>query len=187
MPRKCTICEDATRRRAVDRQIVLGASYRGIARQHGVSPDAVERHAASHLPASLTRSQALRDMIATDDLVGEIRELRLECYAILSEARTERQRPLSLAAVDRLAKLIDLLARVRGDIQSGTTVNVAQQQAVVRVYEFPDNGKGAGYPPPAEPIAVEPKPPRRRAPRLRAGRNRRQPPRRANLLRRRRG
>lgn len=59
MARACTICTHPERV-AIDHALVAGEPYRGIARRFAVSDDAVERHAAHHLPALLTKAQQER-------------------------------------------------------------------------------------------------------------------------------
>lgn len=51
MPRVCTVCTHPDRA-AIDLALTAGRdSFRGIARQYRVSPDAVERHRTKHVPA----------------------------------------------------------------------------------------------------------------------------------------
>ena len=124
MPRTCTICAH-TRRAELDAALVAGEPYRGIAQRFAASSDAVLRHKA-HVPQSLAKAHEAAAVSQADDLLGKIQWLEGEAKAILVEARSERGDPdRALRAIDRLAKLIELMARLRGEIQDQTTVNIA--------------------------------------------------------------
>lgn len=124
MPRTCTICVHS-RREELDAALVAGEPYRGIAQRFAASPDAVLRHKA-HIPQGLAKAHEAIAVSQADDLLGKIQWLEREAKAILVEARGDRGDPdRALRAIDRLAKLIELMARLRGEIQDQTTVNVA--------------------------------------------------------------
>lgn len=62
MPRTCTICSHDDRL-AIESLLAAGKPYRGIARQHGVSDDAITRHVKTCIPAAL---EALRQSQKTE-------------------------------------------------------------------------------------------------------------------------
>lgn len=55
MPRPCSICQHADRA-SIEAAVVAGQSAAAIAAKHRVSDDAVSRHSAAHLPATLVRA-----------------------------------------------------------------------------------------------------------------------------------
>jgi len=60
MPRPCTVCVHADRE-AIDKTLVRGTACREVAAIYRVSADAVERHAAKHLPKMLTEARQAAD------------------------------------------------------------------------------------------------------------------------------
>ena len=56
MSRTCSVCSHPNRDEIDTAVAANRGSIRGIARQHRVSPDALERHAARHLPQTLARA-----------------------------------------------------------------------------------------------------------------------------------
>lgn len=71
MARTCTVCTHPERP-AIDRALVEGDAYRDIARQFGVSKDALQRHRAEHLPARLVQAKAAQDVSDAVDVMAEL-------------------------------------------------------------------------------------------------------------------
>ena len=69
MPRTCTICAHA-KRPDIDKALVERQPFRAIARQHGVSKDALIRHHDDHLPTALVKAQAAREAADADALLA---------------------------------------------------------------------------------------------------------------------
>ena len=67
--------------------------------------------------------EARQDQMAID-AVQQLRAINAACLEVLREARTNGQPLILLRAVDRIAKQIELQARLLGQIQDGATVNV---------------------------------------------------------------
>ena len=82
MGRKCSVCVH-TERESIDQAIVEGQSNRAIARQYGLSKDAVARHAEKHLPAALVEVAAASESTHVDDLWTRINGLIGEAEALL--------------------------------------------------------------------------------------------------------
>jgi hypothetical protein len=76
MPRPCSICTHP-QRDAIDRALVAGESRRALAALYRVSPDAVERHSAAHLPATLRLARAAGESAHALDVMAELHR----CFA----------------------------------------------------------------------------------------------------------
>lgn len=89
MPRFRTIC---THPAQDEREALLigGVPNRAIARQRGVSKDAVACHAAEHLPESLLKAQEARDAAQADALLGQVRDLQCRTLSILADTEADR-------------------------------------------------------------------------------------------------
>ena len=141
MPRRCTVCLHPERME-VDKSLVTDQTYRSIAARFGLSKSALVRHKKAHLPARL--AEALHPTVVEDqelvdyrkkldtedtrqaiDTVAQLKAINAACLEILKEARSDKKHVLSLRAVDRIARQIELQAKLLGEIQNGATVNIA--------------------------------------------------------------
>ncbi len=141
MGRRCTICYHPDRT-SIDQALVSGQPYRAIAKQTGTSSSALFRHRENHLVEQIARAEAesraqgkaffeqqqatkageLRHAI---DVVQQLKAINATCLEVLKQARSDRKPSLSLRAVDRIVRQIELQAKLLGQIQEGPTINVA--------------------------------------------------------------
>lgn len=120
--RVCTVCGDKSRK-AIEKALVEGGSYRDIAGRYGVSKSAVERHAKRCVPERLARAAEVRERVNGDALLGRLEELRSETLAVLESVRG-RDDAVALKAIQRLEKQLELAGRLIGELRDGSTVNV---------------------------------------------------------------
>ena len=123
MPRRCTICDHADRD-AIDSALMENESLRTIADHWSVSKTALLRHKADHLPAHLAKAKRAEETTQADSLLGQLLSLNRETLAILKQARDGKDNELALKAITRAEKQIELQAKLLGELQEGTTVNV---------------------------------------------------------------
>ena len=142
MPRRCTVCLHP-QLADIDRSLVVNRTFRAISTEFDLSESALKRHKRDHLPARLAKAQAAAEVQRQDELVKHQQEVKAEdtrqaldtvaqlrainaaCLEVLKAARSDGKHTLSLRAVDRIAKQIELQAKLLGDIQDGQTVNIA--------------------------------------------------------------
>jgi hypothetical protein len=145
MPMVCTICT-SKHKESVNTALVDGASKRRIATQHGFSESAVRRHAAAHLPTAMVKAQDAADVAHGDDLLAEISDLQADARRIGHNAEQAGDARTALAAVGQLVKIVELLARLRGEIDDRPQVNLfmspqwtaALQVVLVALEPYPD-------------------------------------------------
>jgi hypothetical protein len=123
----CTICAHPERD-AMDRAIVSGTSYRGVAAQWHVGREAVRRHAIRHLSAALAavRTQAQDDRRAS--LLDRIETLIERGEAMFAAAAADGKASQALAVLKELRGLLELFGRATGELRSDTptvTINLA--------------------------------------------------------------
>lgn len=124
MPRVCTICM-RTDREGIDTALVGGnATLRDIARQHGVTKDALSRH-RSHITEALAKATEAGEVAKADDLLARIRELEAQAKGIQAKAEKAGDLKTALAAVREQTRIIELLARLAGELESRTHVDVS--------------------------------------------------------------
>jgi len=145
MPRRCTIC-DHPDRADIDKALVAGESFRKIAGRSGTTTSSLFRHRQSHLAELLARAKntfAAKETARTQELIShqetceaekdrqaldvmqQLKAINAACLEVLTQARAEGKHSILLRAVDRIARQIELQARLLGQIQESQTVNVA--------------------------------------------------------------
>lgn len=123
MPRACQICIHPERA-AIDAALVTAEPYRVVAQRFAASPDAVYRHKAEHLPASLVKAQAARDIVLADSLLERIDDLERRARSILAQAEEAGALGTALHAIREARSCLELCGKLRGELQQEGTVNI---------------------------------------------------------------
>lgn len=122
MPRVCTICKHP-KRGEIEAAIIDRASFRNIAERFVLSATAVFRHAGEHLPAALTGAKKAEEATRADSLLERIEVLIRDVRRIATKAEREGQWGQAASALREARACIELLARLRGELQAAA-VNV---------------------------------------------------------------
>jgi hypothetical protein len=142
MGRMCTVCSHE-KRQEIDKALVTGATHREVSERFRLSPSAVYRHKQGHLSERLKRafeSKETRQAVALVehraeekakeigqalDVVQQLRAINSATLQVLQKARESEKHSLSLQAVDRIHRQIELQAKLLGELQEqGPQVNV---------------------------------------------------------------
>ncbi len=123
MPRSCTICEHS-KREAIDKALVGGASNRSVASLYDVSEAAVRRHKGNHLPAKLVMAQAAEEVAEADNLLDQVRDLQRRALAILGKAEEAGELRTALSAIKEARGNLELLAKLLGELDDRPVVNL---------------------------------------------------------------
>lgn len=123
MTRTCTICSHPERA-AIDQAISAGTSYRNIAQQFGVGYTAVARHASEHIAQAVASSQAAKREGAALDVIAQLKAINDAALAVLKDARKAGDGELTLKAIDRLQRQIELQAKLLGDLSDAPAVSI---------------------------------------------------------------
>jgi len=99
-------------RAAIDRALVAGTPLPAISAEFRVSPDALNRHRAAHLPVRLVLRQALDEAAEGLDITRQLVEVNAAALAILREAREGAQPEVALRAIDRVIKTLEVQVRL---------------------------------------------------------------------------
>ena len=134
MGRSCPVCSRPDRDE-LERRVVAGDPIRRIARQVGVGRDALSRHAASHLPSSLAALREAGRDIESARALDRLEALFAEGQQVLGAARAEGRHPVSLAAIRELRGVVELIARISGELDDrpSTTVNIVASAEWIEV------------------------------------------------------
>jgi hypothetical protein len=142
MARRCTICHHPDRAE-IEKAMVQSEPVRDIAARFGTSASAVQRHKTSHLAAQLAKAyesdlvtpatelareaeaHKARDLGHAIDVAVQLRAINAACLEILQKSRASEKHSISLGAVDRIHRQLELQARLLGELQeAGPQVNV---------------------------------------------------------------
>jgi hypothetical protein len=123
MPRRCTVC-DHPARDIIDQALVQGESFRIIAEQRSVSTTAIFRHYHSHIPQHLRQAQAAHEVNQADQLLAKVIALETDAKRLQGQAEAEGDIKTALHAIRELVRIIELQARLVGELHEETTVNV---------------------------------------------------------------
>lgn len=135
MPRKCTVCKHS-RRSDIDRALLSGEPYRSIAKQYGTSVTSLHRHKADHIPAALTQAQEAVEVTRAGDLLARVEGLLNTTEEILAnnlDRESPQSQQVALGAIREARGCIELLAKVRGQLQEGTKINVTLNPQWVQI------------------------------------------------------
>lgn len=133
MPRLCSVCNHPRRMR-IDERIASGISMRRVATEFDLKPDAIRRHRIAHLTPALVslaghRAGAISALDRLEHLYGKARD-------VLDAAEEGGRLTLSLAAIKELRSLVELLARITGELDERPvqqTVNILTSPEWLRV------------------------------------------------------
>jgi len=97
---------------------------RDLAAKYRVSPDAVERHNAAHLPAQLVKATEAEDVAQALDVLMQLKAINSASLQILADARRAGDGELALKAIDRIHKQVELQAKLLGELDDRPQINV---------------------------------------------------------------
>jgi hypothetical protein len=147
MPPRCRVCPREDRER-IDADLIAGRGLRDIAGQTGTSRSALDRHRA-HVSERVARAHDAQEVASADSLLGKLADLEGRATALLDKSEKRGQLGVSVAALRELRGVVELLARVTGELKGGAgglTINVLgnpqflvlQQKVVAALEDFPE-------------------------------------------------
>jgi hypothetical protein len=121
--RHCTVCTHHARE-AIDRSLVSGAKQADLVALHGLSKFALSRHSRNHIPAKLAQAHAAAEVAEADNLLGMVLEQQATARRIAKDAERAGEKRTALLAVRELLRIVELQAKLAGQLSDGPTVNV---------------------------------------------------------------
>jgi hypothetical protein len=131
VPRRCSICQH-NRLERINRALVEGIGFPALVAKYRVSKDALSRHKANHLPATLVKAQEAQEVANADDLLEEVRSLQARALTILGRAEGVGDLRTALGAIREARSNLELLAKLVGELDERPQVNVVLIDAQVR-------------------------------------------------------
>jgi hypothetical protein len=132
----------------IDKALIAREALRGIAQRFAVSDDALQRH-KKHIARAITKAEDKRNKtIVTvakayeraeerraDTLVDQLRALITEAQEIGAEARRSKKLAVAMAGIEKQARVLELIARLTGQLDDGNRVSILIQQRAEREAE----------------------------------------------------
>ena len=112
MPRACSVCTHRDRTEIDQALAANRGTFRGVARQHRLSPDAVERHAKAHLPATVALAVKAEEVTRADDLLSLLREAVGDARRLRDKAEKDGDFRCAVAAVRTMGDVVETLASI---------------------------------------------------------------------------
>jgi len=126
MGRQCTVCAHNDIEE-INRLLLCSDSYRDLARQFGLSKDALARHKESHIPTELLKSNDIQEIAKADVLLVQLEEIREKTLSLLDKAERAADTRVYGAPVAYLREVreqIKLLAELEGRLASQPQITI---------------------------------------------------------------
>ena len=126
MGRTCTVCshKDVDE---INRLLLCSDSLRAIARQFGLSKDALSRHKESHIPELLSKSADLKAEVEStqgNQTLAEVRELKVTALEILAVAQGAGDLKTALMGIREARSCLELCMKAEGQIKDGPQITI---------------------------------------------------------------
>jgi transposase len=116
-PGSCTVCSHP-QRPEIDQASLAGTSVRDLAKRFGRNKDTIAKHVAQHIPAAAQKAAAdNREVAAGDSILDEVERLKSEAKRLQAVAEERNDIRAALTAIDRLTRLVELQARLLGELR----------------------------------------------------------------------
>ncbi len=125
MPRPCSICIHP-KRAEIDAALVAGGAYRNVATRFDAGPSSVKRH-TEHISLTMAKAEQAREVTEAahgGTLLEQIAELQGDARRIATAAEKDGDLRTALAGIRELIRIVEILAKIQGEISDATTVTV---------------------------------------------------------------
>lgn len=123
MAMKCSVCAHPDLEN-INRALVSGQSNRSVAAQYNLAVTSVRRHKNNHLPKTLVKAQEVKEIVEADSVMSDVKMLRERGLALLDKAESKGDVKNTCAALREVRGIIELLAKVNGEIENKTEINI---------------------------------------------------------------
>jgi hypothetical protein len=103
---------------------VDGIAFPALVAKYRVSKDALSRHKANHIPATLVKAQEAQEVTQADNLLDQVRNLQARTLTILEAAEASGEYRTALAAIGEARRNLELLGRTAGELDERPQVNL---------------------------------------------------------------
>ena len=123
MAATCSICGHEARQ-AIEGGLAARSSLRDIARQHGVSKDAVARHGKNCLGPALAEQVAVAEAAGAETILQRVEHLQSRTLRLLRVAESGGELKAALMALRAARENLTLLAKLTGELDERPQINI---------------------------------------------------------------
>jgi len=123
MTRVCTVCS-SPEVDTINQQLLSGATYTMIANTHRVSWQAARYHVLNHIPPLLAQAKQAEDVAKASDLLTTATMRDEKALSLMASAEATGDIKTAGAMLRVSLVSLELLARLRGELNQQTTVNL---------------------------------------------------------------
>jgi hypothetical protein len=124
MPPRCSVCSHPDRAE-IDGALARGTgSLRDIAGRFRLSRSALHRHKNEHLPVRLVKAIEQEETQESIDVYRQLQDVNAAVQSVLKSAQKSGDGDLVLRSADRILRQLELQAKLLGELQDGSVVNV---------------------------------------------------------------
>jgi hypothetical protein len=123
MPRKCSACE-SDHLKEIDSLLINNESNRFIATRFNLTPAAVQRHKANHLPKLLVKAKDAEVVASADKLIDRVQSLLERATRLADAAEKSKNLTAALMGVREIRGVLELIGRINGELQTGGNLGV---------------------------------------------------------------
>jgi hypothetical protein len=114
--------------------VLEGAPKRQVAQKYAVSDCAVYRHFRNgHVTKELAKAHEAEELAHGDSIFDQLKELRDKTTGILDRAEKKGQNSLMLGAIRELRGIIELAAKIQGQMPPEVSVNVLTNPSFIQM------------------------------------------------------
>ena len=124
---KCTVCQHPEVD-AINAKLVSGLAVRPLAKEYDLGHMAMQRHRANHLPRELVKAQALQEVEYADMLLERVEGLYSKALEIMQRAEDDKKYQPAVSALKEARSSLELIARLVGELKTGTQINIVYNQ-----------------------------------------------------------
>jgi hypothetical protein len=149
LARSCSVCQHEDNVLINEALVVQGLSNRAMARQFGLSKDAVRRH-RQHIPEMLAQASRAEEVANADSLLDRLEDLQSSTEAILSRVEGTDNYSAMLGAIREMRSNLEVIGEVTKELNRTPTLNLTLspewlelRALIVRAVEpFPEAREG---------------------------------------------
>ena len=117
----------------INAKLIAGISSRKVGVLYDLHYKSLLRHKKEHLPKQMIRAQGLQDQSAADQLLARVEDLYDKSLLIIEKADNDKKWTAATGAIREARQALELVARLLGELRTGTTINILYNEEFTEV------------------------------------------------------
>jgi hypothetical protein len=123
----CTVCRHPDRK-AIEEALFRQVPVRELAKRYaGLSPYALNRHGRMHLMQMLAKAKEAEEVANADAILTRLQRLETRMWNFLDKSEKGGEFALTVQAAREIRGCLELCAKLAGQIQESTVINIVNQ------------------------------------------------------------